>query len=232
MTNFQGSPKRGISQKQVLLGFPMVLGFGVAIALAGVWAWPQWTRLQLAEQELQQLDEQRQRLPILRAQLTKLARDQAEAELRQDQILGLVAGSGDIATFMTQLSEEAQRVGVQLDGYEPIIETATAEGAKSNRAASKADQSKASAVPPDPLLAPGLMKTSLLLVARGDGPQLLAFLRRLESLSLLVVQSNLQVKAEQKGTAKDGMSRPALRINLGLYSLAPKVQAVKQAVKR
>jgi type IV pilus assembly protein PilO len=76
------------------------------------------------------------------------------------------------------------------------------------------------------------MKTSLLLVARGDGPQLLAFLRRLESLSLLVVQSNLQVKAEQKGTAKDGMSRPALRINLGLYSLAPKVQAVKQAVKR
>ena len=224
MTNFQRSTASRITQQQVLIGVPMLMGVGIALGLTAVWGWPQWNRLRLAEQELEQLAEQQQRLPILRAQLTKLARTQSEAELRRGQILGLVAGSGEIATFMTQLSEEAQRSGVQLDGYEPIIETAEAQDAKSNRSASKTDKTKAPAAPADPLLAPGLMKTSLLLVARGDGPQLLAFLRRLETLSLLVVQSNLQVKEEPKQDAKTAQAKPVLRINLALYSKAPEVQ--------
>ena len=180
--------------------------------------WPQRQRLQIAEQELEQLDEQRQRLPLLRAQLSKLGRDLAETELRRQQILGLVAGSGEIATFMSQLSEEAQRAGVQLDGYEPITELAPQDAAKTNQSANKANQ--ANTPPPDPLLAPGLKKTSLLLVTRGDGPQLLAFLRQLESLNLLVVQSNLQVKAEQKTIAKAGVVKPVLRLNLSLYESA------------
>jgi type IV pilus assembly protein PilO len=224
MTNFQRSTASRITQQQVLIGVPALLGLGVALGLAAVWGWPQWNRLKLAEQELEQLAEQRQRLPILRAQLNQLVRTQSEAKLRRGQILGLVAGSGDITTFMTQLSEEAQRSGVQLDGYEPIIETAESPDAKSNRSTSKSDKSKAPAVPADPLLAPGLMKTSLLLVSRGDGPQLLAFLRRLELLSLLVVQSNLQVQAEPKQDAKSAQAKPVLRINLALYSKAPEVQ--------
>lgn len=232
MTNFQGVPARRITQRQVLVGVPALLGLVVSASVAGLSAWPQWNSLQLKEQELQQLDEQRQRLPILRAQLIQLTRKQEEAQLRSAQILGLVAGSGDIATFMTRLSEEAQRSGVQLDGYEPIIEAAPADDAKSNRSKSKAGQSKAESPPADPLLAPGLMKTSLLLIARGDGPQLLNFLRRMETLSLLVVQSNLQVKAEQKEAAKDASQKPVLRINLGLYSVAAQESSSDKPLER
>jgi type IV pilus assembly protein PilO len=73
------------------------------------------------------------------------------------------------------------------------------------------------------LLAPGLQKTSLLLTARGTGPQLLAFLRGLEKLSLLVVQSDLSLKHETKDAAKPGeaaASTTQLRLNLSLYSSA------------
>jgi len=218
MTNFQSTKPPWINREKLLIGLPAGLAVVLAVILTGWLVWPQWQRLQIAEQELEQLDEQRQRLPLLRAQLSKLGRDLVETELRRQQILGLVAGSGDIATFMSQLSEEAQRAGVQLDGYEPITELAPQDAAKTNQSANKANQ--ANTAPPDPLLAPGLKKTSLLLVARGDGPQLLAFLRQLESLNLLVVQSNLQVKAEQKAIAKTGAVKPVLRLNLGLYEFA------------
>ena len=218
MTNFQSTKPPWINREKLLIGLPAGLGVVLALLMAGWLVWPQWQRLQIAEQELEQLDEQRQRLPLLRAQLLKLGRDLSEAELRREQILRLVAGSGEIATFMSQLSEEAQRAGVQLDGYEPITELAPQDAAKTNQSANKANQ--ANTAPPDPLLAPGLKKTSLLLVARGDGPQLLAFLRQLESLNLLVVQSNLQVKAEQKTVAKTGAVKPALRLNLSLYESA------------
>jgi type IV pilus assembly protein PilO len=72
-------------------------------------------------------------------------------------------------------------------------------------------------------LAPGLQKTSLLLTARGTGPQLLAFLRSLEQLSLLVVQSDLSLKHETKEAAKPGeaaANTTQLRLNLSLYSAA------------
>ncbi len=221
MTNFQGTSSQWVSREQLLIAVPAAFGVALGLLLAGWWVWPQWQRLQIAEQELQQLDEQRQRLPLLRAQLSKLDSDLAKAEIRRQQILGLVAGSGSIATFLAQLSDEAQQTGVQLDGYEPITEVAPIDASKANRTSGKPNQTPPP--PPDPLLTPGLKKTSVLLVARGDGPQLLDFLRRLEQLSLLVVQSNLQVKAEQKEPAKSGATKPTLRINLSLYEAAEQV---------
>jgi type IV pilus assembly protein PilO len=68
-----------------------------------------------------------------------------------------------------------------------------------------------------------LQKTSLLLTARGTGPQLLDFLRRLEQLSLLVVQSDLSLKHELKEASKPGEAAPNttnLRLNLSVYSEA------------
>ena len=222
MSNLQANRPSPVKREWVLIGLPAALGGLLSLGLVWAAVWPTWQRLQIAEAEREQLAEQRQRLPLLRTQLLKLRDNVDQAEQRRRQILGLIAGSGEINTFMAQLSAEAQRTGVILDGYEPIT-TAPPPEAESNRAKARQDKDKAPAPPPDPLLAPGLQKTSLLLTARGTGPQLLAFLRGLEKLSLLVVQSDLSLKHESKDAAKPGeaaVNTTQLRLNLSLYSSA------------
>jgi type IV pilus assembly protein PilO len=222
MSNLQASRPSRVQRDWLLMGVPAAVGALLSLGVAGLAVWPTWQRLQTAEAEREQLAEQRQRLPLLRTQLLKLRNNVDQAEQRRSQILGLIAGSGEINTFMAQLSAEAQRTGVILDGYEPIT-TAPPPEAESNRSNARQNKDKAPAPPPDPLLAPGLQKTSLLLTARGTGPQLLAFLRGLEKLSLLVVQSDLSLKHESKDAAKPGeaaSNTTQLRLILSLYSSA------------
>jgi type IV pilus assembly protein PilO len=205
MTNLQGRSAMRVKREWLLLGLPVLVGALLSLGVGAVALWPAWQRLGRAQQELDQLAEQRQRLPLLRAQLLKLTDNVEDAERRSHQILGLIAGSGEINTFMAQLSAEAQATGVVLDGYEPITTPAPQP---------RPSKGEPPPPPPDPLLAPGLQKTSLLLTARGTGPQLLAFLRRLEQLSLLVVQSDLSLRHDLKDATT------TLRLNLSVYSEA------------
>ena len=219
MTNLQSAVPARWKREPLLLALPVVVGVVVGLGVGAGLLWPSWQRLQLAQQELEQLEEQRQRLPLLRAQLLKLTDQGRQAEQRRSQILGLIAGSGQISTFMAQLSEEAQRSGVQLDSYEPITAAAPPVESKTTPSKRSSSNDKVPAPPADPLLAPGLQKTSLLLTARGSGPQLLAFLRGLERLSLLVVQSDLSLSHEVAGDAKPAqVNTTNLRLNLSLYS--------------
>jgi type IV pilus assembly protein PilO len=203
-----------LRREQVLLGAPVLLGVLLAAALGGLVVWPRWQRLQADQQELLVLEEQQQRLPLLRRQLESLEQQREQADRRNAQILGLIAGSGELQTFLAQLSEQAAQTGVLLDGYEPVQAVAPPTSKKNNKTAAETP-------PADPLLAPGLKKTSVLLRARGSGPQLLDFLRRLERLSLLVVQSDLSLKSGNSSKDKDGrvvVEPTELRLNLGLYA--------------
>ena len=203
-----------LRREQVLLGAPVLLGVLLAAGLGGVAVLPIWQQLQADQQELLVLEEQRERLPLLRRQLDSLEQQRQQADRRNAEILGLIAGSGELATFLAQLSEQAALTGVQLDGYEPVQAVAPPVSKGKNKKAE--DQ-----VPSDPLLAPGLKKTAVLLSARGRGPQLLDFLRRLERLSLLVVQSDLSLKSVSSSKDKDGrvvVEPTELRLNLGLYA--------------
>jgi len=203
-----------LRREQVLLGAPVLLGVLLAAGLGGLAVLPRWQQLQSDQQELLVLEEQRERLPLLRRQLDSLEQQRQQADRRNAEILGLIAGSGELATFLAQLSEQAAQTGVQLDGYEPV--QAVAPPVSKGKGKKAEDQALS-----DPLLAPGLKKTAVLLTARGSGPQLLDFLRRLERLSLLVVQSDLSLKSGSSSKDKDGrvvVEPTELRLNLGLYA--------------
>jgi type IV pilus assembly protein PilO len=233
MTNFEGSSARGITREQVLLWAPVLLGGMLAAAAGALLLVPSLQQLQRDQVELLDLKQQEARVPSLRLQLSKQLENLQEAQIKGSQILQLIAGSGDISTFMAQLSQEARRSGVQLDSYEPVTTiaastTTNAPAATSQQTAAKPpegiDPKQPPSPPVDPLLAPGLQKTSLLITARGQGSQLNQFLRRLESLSLLVVQSDLAVKYEPGPAAANGKPPAAgvttLKLNLALYSKA------------
>lgn len=201
MTNFQGAQPSRLSREQVLVGGPALLGGLAALALTALGLVSLWQGLQAEQQRWQGLQADRERLPLLHRQLVSLEQRRQRAEAHNRQIIGLIAGSGELTTLLALLSTEAAAAGVVLDRYEPV--TPPSASGTDVKAAPKAVKPAT-----DPLLAPGFTKTTVLLTARGGGAQLVQFLRRLERLSPLVVQSNLAVKAG---------SPAELRLNLSLY---------------
>ena len=245
MTNFQGGTPARVTREQILLWTPVALGGVVALAAAVLMLLPAVQQLSRKQQELTDLKEQEARVPLLRQQLTQQQETLEEAQQREKQILQLIAGSGDISTFMAQLSREARSSGVQLDSYEPVTATAapatTPPAGQTPPAAPNPPQPAAAAgaaavvaAAVDPLVAPGLQKTSVLITAKGRGPQLQDFLRRLERLSLLVAQSDLSLKTEVAQATEGGKTAASglttLKLTLSVYSKASAASASPAAL--
>ena len=193
MTNLQDGVDRNSSQVQqrLLLGLPIGVCALLAVVLVGVGVVPQWLKLQSDSERLAQLEEIQGRIPLLRAQIAKTAQSQEAAERRQQKVLQLIEGSGELVTFLAQLDREASRFGVQLDLYEPVA--ALPPPAADGKKAQKGEQPAAH--PKSPLEAADLKAQQVLLTAKGPYPNVLAFLRATEKLTVLVSQSNLSLTA-------------------------------------
>jgi type IV pilus assembly protein PilO len=175
-----------LSPRQLLL-LPLALGGVVALALLGGWVIPQLQKLNEANQRQAQKQAKAAGIPLLRQQLDQTITATQRAELQQARLLALIAGSGDLATFLTQVDRQAQRHGVQLD----VLQPAQSKGAPGEAAPAA---SAAPAEPPDPLAGAGLQATQMQLKAVGTYPNLLGFIRAMERLSLLVRQSGFTLQ--------------------------------------
>ena len=220
MTNLQAQQAKTwrelvLTRERVLWAVPSLVGGLAALGTGLFLVLPSWNKLQEDQAQLTRLTELAQSVPQFRRKIERAERRQSEAQLLQSKLMSLIAGSGDISTFMAQIGAEASRSGVQLDSYEPN-QTGVPTPAAAPPAAQKAPEV------PDPLLAPGLQKTSLLITAHGPAPNLLTFLRRLEALSLLVVQSDLSLKqgagAAPAGPRAGAQGSTTLKLNLSVYS--------------
>ena len=206
---------------RLLLWLPAGLGGLVAPLVLGLGAAPLFSQLQLEGRQLEQKQALEQRLPQIRVDLSRLVGEQLQAERQQQQVLTLIAGSGELVTFLAQVDRLAQRHRVQLQLFEPTNAQPDAPvggadplkaQAKGTRAKQQQTEQQQIAAPPDPLQKAGLSGSRLLLSARGTFPDLLAFLRSIESLSLLVVQSNLnlnQALPDKISTSRTPTATPA-----------------------
>lgn len=219
MTNLQeaANPQRQQLQQRLLLGLPIALGGLVAVAITGALTIPQWLRLQENSAKLQQLQELQQRIPLLRAQLDRTRTDQQQAERKTAQVLQLIEGSGEFITFLAQLDREASRNGLQLELFEPVVAAPPpAEPSKGG------NQNKEAPPPPPetPLEQAGLSAERVLLTARGRYPNLLAFMRSMEQLSLLVVPSDFSLELVEVGAAPGGAGPDAAKPTIPEMKLA------------
>jgi type IV pilus assembly protein PilO len=174
-------------------------------------------------------------------------------------VLQLIAGSGNLSTLMAELDRIAMTSAVELTLVEPHTATSAANSAHSGPSRQdlspeqsdtklkdiqpiKTDQKKASnpaqksQPQSDPLETQGLRRQTLLISARGRFPDLLSFMRKLELISVLAVQSNLQLELENRTNQDTGQAKSAprltwtsaaaaraapmvtLKLNLNLYS--------------
>jgi type IV pilus assembly protein PilO len=207
MTNLQeaASVQQLRWRQRLLLGLPIAVGGLVAAGITTLFTVPQWLGLQSNQARFQQLEALRQQVPLLRDQLAKSTQEIENSERKQIQLLQMIEGSGEFATFLAQLDLEASRHGLQLELFEPTAATpdpATPPPTAPPPAAPPAGGSgqtegqpaPAAAQAPEPLQAAGLDAKRVLLSARGNYPNLLAFMRAVEALSLLVVPSDFALE--------------------------------------
>jgi len=220
MTNFQAQPpsRFAVTPERLVLALPALAGGLLAAGLALAWLLPAWQRNGALEQQRQLLKSQGEALAANRARLGRSREGLQQAEADQRKLLQIVAGTDQLDTLLAQLAVEAAAAGVTLESYEP--QAAPVPAPKSKRSKAKGNE----APPSDPLLVDGeLVKREQLVMASGAFPQLLVFLRRIESLSPLAVLRDLNLShPAPSGDGEDSAEPTVLKFNLSVYSRAPK----------
>ena len=218
MTNFQAqsSSRFGVTPERLMVALPVFGGGLLAGLLALAWLLPTWQRSDSLVQQRQLLQSQAEALAANRARLGRTREGLQQAEADQRKLLQIVAGTDQLDTLLAQLAVEAVAADVTLESYEPQ-DVAPSPPKRSNANANEAP-------PIDPLLVDGaLVKREQLVMASGSFPQLLVFLRRIESLSPLAVLRDLNLShPAPSGDSDDPIEPTVLKFNLSVYSQAPK----------
>ena len=218
MTNLspdQSVWRRRFSRGRILVGLPAALGVLLAGALLAGLAWPRLAAIQAQRERIAALKAKEASLPTLKLQRTKTDGELEKAQQQQSLLVELVAGRGEIKTFLAQLSRVSQATGIAITLYEPVpVVAADAPGQSTNRPSRSANnqaQGREQAVPKDPLDKLGYQKTAVLLQAEGPYAGLLAFLRQMERLELLVQPSDLELEAldDSSESSDDDEPKPA-----------------------
>ncbi len=229
MTNLQqGASRLPVSSLRLIwliLPAAVLGGLGLLVALAGLL--PLWATLQRDSQRLQELEQLRDQVALMQRQLVATREKTEAAMASKAKIERLITGNGDLSTFLAMLDREAGASAVELTLFEPT-QAAAAPGTPPGAAAAPPPGAPmapgAPAAPPaDPLALQGLTQRTLLLSARGSFPSLLSFLRRLEALNVLVVQSDLNLTLADTGPTEVIQPKPRtdevlMKLTLGLYS--------------
>lgn len=270
MTNLQEGATRisGQSLRRLWLFTPIAIGAVVAAVIGAAALLPVLGGVRESSERLRQLEGLREELGLLRTQLVATDANILSNEERKSKILGLIAGSGNLSTFLSRLQKEADRTGVQLELFEPQAGGGAAgqppnpaggaqqPPANQNQAQQPADQNQAqppanqnqaqqqpnqnqaqppagqqatppataqaAATPSGPPELQGLKRQTSLITVRGTYPQLLTFMRNLEALNVLVVQSDLDLSLEDADNARAAAARAAgpvtLKFSVSLYS--------------
>ena len=229
MTNLIASRRRQwITRGRVLVGLPMVVGLLLSLPLVVVALNPAWQEVQELSRRRDSLLQLQRNLPAVEAQLETETASLEQAEQQQALLIGLLAGRDKVQTFLALLNQQARLSGVAIQRYEPIQASPPSSAKpKSSRSTSKSQKTEDEAAAEDPLLALGYRKSSVALSVSGPYAGLQAFLRRMESLVLLVESSELEIKVAAKPKDEQDSrgleSRTQLTLKLSFYDMAQEV---------
>ena len=195
--------RQQITRERLLVAAPGLLGLALAAGLFAAFGLPVLDRIDRQHQRLLELEGKRDTLPLLEAQFVKS--DKALADVMKQQVLlvDLVAGRGQIQTFLAQLSRISSASGVEISLYEPVsVDASKVSASVINQDQQKKGNDKAGASS-DPLQALGYQQSAVLLQVEGPYQAVLQFLRRMEQLELLVQSSDLELNALEAPSSDD-----------------------------
>ena len=215
MTNFQLKANRPVeawlTPERAVVVVPILAGLVLAGTLAAAVIRPQLSRLHERRSLVEVMEQKSEALPGLEQALAQRRLDQAQVMAQQERLLGLIAGTSDLETFLAELNDLADEHQVVVFSTEPgAIERASVPIAPTDAPVA----GNADLVVSDPLLMQGLEKRSARIQVEGSFVDVLNFLRSLEKLEVFVVTKDLSVMGA--GSAED----EAMKVRLGLTVLA------------
>ena len=221
--------RQQITRERLLVAAPGLLGLALAAGVFVAFGLPVLERIDRQRQRLVELEGKRDTIPLLEAQFVKSEQALAEVMQQQALLVDLVAGRGQIQTFLAQLSRISSASGVEISLYEPVPAVASEASVSGSNQDQQTQGDERPAASGDPLRTLGYEKSSVLLQVDGPYQGLLQFLRRMELLELQVQPSDLELTAvEAPDEAEDqpvniGPPRTRLKLRLTFFDQAPKV---------
>ncbi|NKB74397.1 MAG: hypothetical protein GKR83_07755 [Synechococcus sp. s2_metabat2_7] len=205
MTNLNGtgSPWQNyLTRQRVLVGTPLLVAALIGAGLFAIAGLPHWLESGERTRRIAELKVQQQSLPLIAARMKQEQQKLVAAQQQQDLVVNLVAGRGEIETFLTQLSRTATETGVVIERYEPAAAAPGVTDPPEQGAQNQAEGGEGKAAAPPAMK--GYEKTAILLQVRGPYTGVLQFLRAMETLELLVQPSDLELKAVPPETNAEG----------------------------
>jgi type IV pilus assembly protein PilO len=231
VTNFQGFGSRSsawLKPERLVLLLPIAVGAALLALLVLVGYPPLLLQLQQRRQVIAQLESQQALLPLLRSQIHVSELQLQRKQQQQERLLTLVAGTGQLRTWLASLNDVAAATGVAVTLLEPgPLEIYTPPPPPPPEEQPPGAAPVQMAAPADPLLAPDLQKRSAQITVRGTFPALRRFLQQLETLQVVAIASDLELKAEATPTqqAQQQIAKASgtteLKLKLSAYGRAP-----------
>ena len=222
MTNFQLKANRPVeawlTPERAVVVVPILAGLVLAGTLAAAVIRPQLSRLHERRSVVEVMEQKSEALPGLEQALAQRRVDQAEAMAQQQQLLGLIAGTSELETFLAELNDLADEHQVLVSSTEPgAIERAPVPVAPTGAPIA----GETDLVVSDPLLMQGLEKRSARIQVEGSFVHVLNFLRSLEKLEVFVVTEDLSVMAA--ASAEDEVTKVRLGLTVLAYGVVKSV---------
>jgi Tfp pilus assembly protein PilO len=206
---------------------PIIGGFVLFLLVALVSYPPLLRELQERRTAIAALKSQEQMLPLLRRQLDATSVRHESLTNQQTRLLTLVAGTGELKTLLASINDVAAASGLSITLIEPgMVERPSAQPVAGSTGATPNPSPEQQAVSGDPLLVANLEKRSAQITVRGSYPALRSFLQRLESLQVVAIASELELRAappnqQAASVQKPGQPSIELKLKLNAYGRAP-----------
>ena len=223
MTNLISSAgRRWITRGRVLVGLPIVIGLFLGLPLFLLLLRPIWQEAQELERRRDALLQLQRKLPAVEKRLEEETVALAQAEQQQVLLIGLIAGLGNVKTFLALLNQQALLSGVEIHRYEPIKVPMPSSGSQQRTSRLTTETGAKSSESTDTFLELGYEKSVIALAVRGPYASLQEFLQQMESLELLVESSDLEIKAASTNNDDQDLpsslaSRTELTLQLSFY---------------
>lgn len=223
MTNFFSAEPRKtawFTPERLVLVLPVVGGAVAAVLLLAAGLPPLVVQVKQRQQAIQTLEAQQAELPQLRLQVLERQQQMQRKLMQHRRLLALVAGAAQLRTWISGLNDLAAATGVRVTQVEPGPLELYAPPPPPTQ---PPPTSPVPAVSADPLLVEGLQKRSATISVRGRYPDIRRFLQRLESLQVIAIASDLELKSATAtttptpGPAGPPATQVELKLKLSAY---------------